>query len=133
METVTLLRYSRARTRAAILKEIAEADSMDHGTGAVFGGLVCAVEPGQEPLSLRKPGWAWDRHDDQSVMAPLALAAYLHTQGVGRRTMWRLTVRREDVTRYAAREMGYPAAYQFSDGVVLRRGTQAVSIEKVDL
>lgn len=137
METITLLRFSAAKSRKAILAEIATGASRDHGTGHTFEGLSCAVEAEQDISTLESPVPVavreWGKHDASGAVCDAAgLRSYLATQGAGKgRVMWRLTVRREDVIGWATRECGYPNILYVSDGVILRCGAVAVAVERI--
>jgi hypothetical protein len=148
MATIKLLRYSSAKTKAAVLAEVSTADSKDHGTGSSFGGLCVAVECGQDydAMALLDPSYeqqmvtdAYNRpilkyvYNLQVVSSPAELEADICSQGVARRKMWRLTVDSSDIVGLSERFIPYPSGRGevLADGVILRRGAKVLAVEAV--
>lgn len=145
---IVVLRYSSAKTKAAQLAEVATPLSKDHGTGGNYGGLVVAVESGQDfnPKTVgqqfpftTKSGMVIDdpyhsRDYGSVVTSPDHLRTHLETQGGIRkgRVMWRMVVDRGDIINLADRDIGSPPRVtHYADGVVLRPGAKISGIERV--
>ena len=111
MQTINILRYSSAKTKVALLKEVANADSKDFGTGTRYGGLCVRVEKGQDfdPMSVMDAFYATGYKFDFAQVQSSAsyLEADIETQGISEtRKMWRITVDRADIIGLSDRTMG---------------------------
>lgn len=135
MATVTVMRYSEATTKAKLMREIANPDSRDHGTGTKFDGLVVGVLAGQQWARPEKPRWSRQHEkliDESEYRSTDDLAAYIETQGISnQRTMWLFDVDQADIAGWAYRcQGGWQCPQILCDGICLRPGTAVVNVRK---
>lgn len=129
---VTVLRLTDARTRRALMAEIARADSMDGGTRERWGGMCVGLLAGQSyrPHRPSISGWVV-RWDDDCEYTPTSLRAYFATQGRRRAALWQFAVAETDIIGYSYRIQGGASRVVLLDGLVIRPGASITHLRRL--